>query len=64
VIGDWLGRALIWWGEAPERPESVREAVGILLVEEYCYNLTLAEPRPSAGPRLGAFIGLTHQVNW
>jgi hypothetical protein len=59
-----LGPAPIWWGEAPESPERVREAIGILPDEEYRYTLTRAEPWSSAGPRLGAFIGLTHHVNW
>jgi hypothetical protein len=58
------GSAPIWWDEAPESPESVREAMGILLDKEYHYTLTRAEPCSSAGPRLGALIGLTRHVNW
>lgn len=47
-------------GEAPERPEQIREVIGIHL------RTDTARPhvRRAAGPRLGALIGLTHRVNW
>ena len=52
-------RAEFWWGEAPAQPKSVREAIGVLPHEEYCYTLTCAEPWSSAESRLGAIMGLT-----
>ena len=52
------GVAPIWWGEAPERLQGVRGAIGILPDEDYCYTLTRAEPCPSAGSRLGSLTGL------
>ena len=53
-----------WWGEAPERPQDLCEAIDNDPTTEFSLGLqSLAEPWPSAGSRLGAFIGLTHYAS-
>src|SRR5215475_14448112 len=39
----------IWWCEAPERPQNLSEAAGVLDQNAFCYTETLAEPRMYCG---------------
>jgi hypothetical protein len=52
-----------WWGEAPERPPvPPGKLADTISVVGWAWKR--AEPWSIACPRLGAFIGLTHCINW
>jgi hypothetical protein len=54
---------LFWWGEAPERL-SVTSGGSAASIDATGWVERRAEPLSIAGPRLGAFIGVTHWFNW
>ena len=47
---------VIWWGEAPEGPKTVYEAMDTYPATECRQAYTRAEPWSSAASRLGAFL--------